>query len=304
MGRYCVAEGVETAEQFHALRGLGVDAYQGWLFAKAMDPAVFRSMLAGPTLPTPDGETPSPPDGMATQALPTGAKRPEPIDIRDTQRREGGRRSAAPAGERPAADSPEGGRRAAGPGAERSEGGRRRAASPAGERSEGRRRADERSEGGRRAAPPVDERSEGGRRAAPPVGESPDSGRRSNAPGAERPEGGRRAASPASERPEGGRRSAPPPSERPDDGRRAAPPAGERRGLSRRPGAPGGESGRRRQGPTHAEAPETRSNPLGPPPRATPAQSPDPLGGGPDRPAQPPRENGFRFGHGADPLAP
>jgi len=40
MGRYCVAEGVETAEQFHALRGLGVDAYQGWLFAKALEPSV------------------------------------------------------------------------------------------------------------------------------------------------------------------------------------------------------------------------------------------------------------------------
>ena len=70
MGRYCVAEGVETGEQFHALRGLGVHAYQGWLFAKAMDPAAFRAMLAGPPLPTPPGEPGPPPDGLATQALP------------------------------------------------------------------------------------------------------------------------------------------------------------------------------------------------------------------------------------------
>ena len=28
-----VAEGVETADQFHVLRGIGVDAYQGWLFS-------------------------------------------------------------------------------------------------------------------------------------------------------------------------------------------------------------------------------------------------------------------------------
>jgi diguanylate cyclase (GGDEF)-like protein len=262
MGRYCVAEGVETAEQFHALRGLGVDAYQGWLFAKAMDPAVFRSMLAGPTLPTPQGETPSPPDGMATQALPTGAKRPEPIDIRATQRTEGGRRAAAPAVERP--------------------------------------------EGGRRAAAPAGERPEGGRRAAAPAGERPEGGggRRAAQPGGERPEGGRRAAQPGAELPEPGRRSAQPGSERPEGGRRAAQPAGERHGVPRRPAAPGGEHGRRRQGPAHAEAPETKSNPLAPPPRATPAPGPDPLGGGPDRPAQPPRENGFRFGHGADPLTP
>ena len=35
MGRTTVAEGVETAEQFHVLRGIGVDAYQGWLFSRA-----------------------------------------------------------------------------------------------------------------------------------------------------------------------------------------------------------------------------------------------------------------------------
>ncbi|MBO0851431.1 MAG: EAL domain-containing protein, partial [Pseudonocardia sp.] len=259
MGRYCVAEGVETAEQFHALRGLGVDAYQGWLFAKAMDPAVFRSMLAGPTLPTPEGETPSPPDGMATQALPTGAKRPEPIDIRGAQRPEGGRRAADPTGERP--------------------------------------------EGGRRAAPPPGEGLEGGRRAAPPAGEGLEGGRRSAPPAGERLEGGRRSAPPGGERLEGGRRAAPPRGERPEVGQRTAPPAGERHGLPRRPATPGGDHGRRRQGPAHAEAPETKSNPLAPPPRATPAQGTDPLSG-PDRPAQQPRDNGFRFGHGADPLAP
>ena len=33
-----VAEGVETAEQFHVLRGIGVDAYQGWLFSRPLPP--------------------------------------------------------------------------------------------------------------------------------------------------------------------------------------------------------------------------------------------------------------------------
>jgi diguanylate cyclase (GGDEF)-like protein/PAS domain S-box-containing protein len=77
MGRYCVAEGVETAEQFHALRGLGVDAYQGWLFAKALEPAAFRAMLIGPPLPIPPGEPGPAPDGLATQALPTESSRTE-----------------------------------------------------------------------------------------------------------------------------------------------------------------------------------------------------------------------------------
>jgi len=79
MGRYCVAEGVETAEQFHALRGLGVDAYQGWLFAKALEPSVFRSMLAGAPLPVPPGEPGPAPDGLATQALPTETTSPQPL---------------------------------------------------------------------------------------------------------------------------------------------------------------------------------------------------------------------------------
>jgi diguanylate cyclase (GGDEF)-like protein/PAS domain S-box-containing protein len=76
MGRYCVAEGVETAEQFNALRGLGVDAYQGWLFAKAMEPKAFRAILEGPAMPTPAPAAVTAPDGLATQALPAGTRRP------------------------------------------------------------------------------------------------------------------------------------------------------------------------------------------------------------------------------------
>jgi diguanylate cyclase (GGDEF)-like protein/PAS domain S-box-containing protein len=72
MGRYCVAEGIETGEQFHALRELGVDAYQGWLFAKAMPGEEFRGLLRDGPLPLPAGVPASPPDGMATQALPSG----------------------------------------------------------------------------------------------------------------------------------------------------------------------------------------------------------------------------------------
>ncbi|MCC8251503.1 putative bifunctional diguanylate cyclase/phosphodiesterase [Saccharothrix luteola] len=46
MGRTCVAEDVETATQFQVLRGLGVDAYQGWLFSRPLPPAEFRALLA------------------------------------------------------------------------------------------------------------------------------------------------------------------------------------------------------------------------------------------------------------------
>ncbi|KAA2261017.1 EAL domain-containing protein [Solihabitans fulvus] len=46
MGRSCVAEGVETATQFHVLRGVGVDAYQGWLFSRPVPPREFRAVLA------------------------------------------------------------------------------------------------------------------------------------------------------------------------------------------------------------------------------------------------------------------
>ncbi|MGH3754348.1 MAG: sensor domain-containing protein [Pseudonocardiaceae bacterium] len=45
MGRTCVAEGVETETQFQALRGLGVDAYQGWLFSRAVGGPEFRALL-------------------------------------------------------------------------------------------------------------------------------------------------------------------------------------------------------------------------------------------------------------------
>ena len=53
MGRSTVAEGVETAEQFHVLRGIGVDAYQGWLFARPLAADVLREVFAGGRLPTP-----------------------------------------------------------------------------------------------------------------------------------------------------------------------------------------------------------------------------------------------------------
>ncbi|GAA3461408.1 EAL domain-containing protein [Saccharothrix longispora] len=46
MGRKCVAEGVETATQFHVLRGVGVDAFQGWLFSRPVPPKEFRAVLA------------------------------------------------------------------------------------------------------------------------------------------------------------------------------------------------------------------------------------------------------------------
>jgi hypothetical protein len=84
MGRYCVAEGVETAEQFHALRGLGVDAYQGWLFAKAMEPTAFRAMLVGPPLPVPAGQPAQAPDGLATMALPTESVRAARLGTADS----------------------------------------------------------------------------------------------------------------------------------------------------------------------------------------------------------------------------
>ncbi|NMH97225.1 EAL domain-containing protein [Pseudonocardia acidicola] len=53
MGRTTVAEGVETAEQFHVLRGIGVDAYQGWLFSKSLAADAMRRLLEGGRLPTP-----------------------------------------------------------------------------------------------------------------------------------------------------------------------------------------------------------------------------------------------------------
>ncbi|MEV4734521.1 bifunctional diguanylate cyclase/phosphodiesterase [Saccharopolyspora sp. NPDC049426] len=44
-GRLCIAEGVETPAQFRALHELGVDAYQGWLFAPALTPPDLRTLL-------------------------------------------------------------------------------------------------------------------------------------------------------------------------------------------------------------------------------------------------------------------
>ncbi|WP_367135413.1 EAL domain-containing protein [Saccharothrix sp. HUAS TT1] len=46
MDRKCVAEGVETATQFHVLRAMGVDTYQGWLFSRPVPPKEFRAVLA------------------------------------------------------------------------------------------------------------------------------------------------------------------------------------------------------------------------------------------------------------------
>ncbi|GAB2664795.1 hypothetical protein GCM10027271_24560 [Saccharopolyspora gloriosae] len=51
MGRLCVAEGVETATQFHVLSGVGVDAYQGWLFSRPMPSREFRALLETGPLP-------------------------------------------------------------------------------------------------------------------------------------------------------------------------------------------------------------------------------------------------------------
>ena len=45
MDRVCVAEGVENAAQFQVLRGLGVHAYQGWLFSRALPGPEFRALL-------------------------------------------------------------------------------------------------------------------------------------------------------------------------------------------------------------------------------------------------------------------
>jgi len=55
MGRRCVAEGVETATQFHVLSGVGVDAYQGYLFSKPVPPKEFRALLESGPLPLSQG---------------------------------------------------------------------------------------------------------------------------------------------------------------------------------------------------------------------------------------------------------
>jgi len=53
MGRTTVAEGVETEEQFQVLRSIGVDAYQGWLFARPIPAWELRELLASGRLATP-----------------------------------------------------------------------------------------------------------------------------------------------------------------------------------------------------------------------------------------------------------
>jgi diguanylate cyclase (GGDEF)-like protein len=55
MGRSTVAEGVETTEQYHVLRGVGVDAQQGWLFARSLPPQQLRELLAGGRVAVPAG---------------------------------------------------------------------------------------------------------------------------------------------------------------------------------------------------------------------------------------------------------
>ena len=70
MGRSTVAEGVETTEQYHVLRGIGVDAYQGWLFARSLPPRQLRELLAGGRVAVP-GRGTDPPCGR--QRLHRGA---------------------------------------------------------------------------------------------------------------------------------------------------------------------------------------------------------------------------------------
>lgn len=53
MGRTCIAEGVEKPTQFHVLRGLGVDAFQGFMFSRPIPAQEFRALLAKAPLPVP-----------------------------------------------------------------------------------------------------------------------------------------------------------------------------------------------------------------------------------------------------------
>jgi diguanylate cyclase (GGDEF)-like protein/PAS domain S-box-containing protein len=46
LGRYCIAEGIETNPQHHLLRAVGVDAYQGYLFARPLPAGGFHDYLA------------------------------------------------------------------------------------------------------------------------------------------------------------------------------------------------------------------------------------------------------------------
>jgi len=53
MNRTTVAEGVETGEQFLVLRRLGVDAFQGYFFAKPLAPHELRAKLSAVELVAP-----------------------------------------------------------------------------------------------------------------------------------------------------------------------------------------------------------------------------------------------------------
>ncbi|MGD9526669.1 MAG: EAL domain-containing protein [Pseudonocardia sp.] len=53
LGCAVVAEGVETPEQYRALLGLGIDSFQGWLFARAMPSDGLRALLVGDRLDVP-----------------------------------------------------------------------------------------------------------------------------------------------------------------------------------------------------------------------------------------------------------
>jgi diguanylate cyclase (GGDEF)-like protein len=52
-GHTCIAEGVETAAQFHHLGRLGCQAYQGWYFSPPLPAAEFRALLSRGALATP-----------------------------------------------------------------------------------------------------------------------------------------------------------------------------------------------------------------------------------------------------------
>lgn len=53
MGRHCIAEGVEHTDQLRALRELGINRYQGWLFAPALRPEELREAITRGTITTP-----------------------------------------------------------------------------------------------------------------------------------------------------------------------------------------------------------------------------------------------------------
>jgi diguanylate cyclase (GGDEF)-like protein/PAS domain S-box-containing protein len=53
LGCAVVAEGVETPEQYRALRELGIESFQGWLFARAMPSDGLRALLVGDRLDVP-----------------------------------------------------------------------------------------------------------------------------------------------------------------------------------------------------------------------------------------------------------